>query len=393
MLPAWKNPWRVLPLIFIFFVFTSFLGRQSWSSYNQGTSWSSSLNSSRAQPRWLLGIFVGPTDNERRDAIRSTWASRYKHPLVEYRFIMGSLEKSEFAANVAEENATHADIWVLDDYKNEDYQTANHIKNMEFFKYMFQERGKKLRKYDFVSKVDSDTWLSTPLYFDMFMAPRLPGGKEYNRKALTVIGRPMKWDSPYVYASGRLYTLSWPLLEFLAKNYIEDPKPELTEDKLMGMYLYQSQTAHKFVVVELEQAWDIGREGLLDGSNQTTMIHCVKHPDRFAELNKVFDDEGRWNGKKLDGLTNANRTMREVVDKIGPPSDEELKQLREEWSKGAVIDNPYETLDWRMIVQRTDTENRLRFGELYPLNLPGNNASTGIVPHMLKEIDMSNWNG
>ena len=196
-----------------------------------------------------------------------------------------------------------------------------------------------------------------------------------------MIGRPMVWGQPYAYASGLLYTMSWPLLELLAAKYNADPgSGEKTEDELMGLYLYEEQIQHNFVPVELEQAWDIGLEHVVD--DQTMLIHKIKDDARLLEVSTIFDENGRWNGKNINGLTNFNRMMKEVVDRLGEPSPEEMEQLGLEWGSGEYI-NPWDSLDWQLIQGRISIEDREEMGGLYPLNLPGNNASTGVVPQPL----------
>lgn len=253
---------------------------------------------------------------------------------------------------------------------------------MEFFKYMVQHQGSRVKRYDFVSKVDDDNWFNIPPYYDAFIAPRLLGGEKYDPEALTMIGRPMVWGQPYAYASGLLYTMSWPLLELLAAKYMANPGfGEKTEDELMGQYLFEETIQHNFVPVELEQAWDIGLEHVVD--DQTMLIHKIKDDARLLEVSTIFDEEGRWNGRKISGLTSFNRTMKEVVDRLGEPSMEEMEQLRLEWESGGSRVNSWESLDWRLIQGKISIEDREEMGRLYPLNLPGNNASTGLIPQPL----------
>ena len=113
------------------------------------------------------------------------------------------------------------------------------------------------RRYDFVSKVDDDNWFNIPPFYEMFIARRLPGGAEFNNSALTVIGRPMVWGQPHVYASGRIYTLIWLAVEFLAHKHVQDgsekvAQREKMEDELLGLYLWEKRMEHFFVPVELE---------------------------------------------------------------------------------------------------------------------------------------------
>ena len=337
-------------------------------------------------PQWLLAIFIAPDRFIRRDIIRSTWASRYQHLPYDFRFIVGNYSTSPWAPLIDAENSTHGDIWCLEDFGPETHETANLNKNMYFFNYMVQHQGTRTRRYDFVSKVDDDNWFNVPPYYDAFMAPRLPGGPKHNASALTWIGRPMHWEREYVFASGRIYTISWPLLEFFVEKHTIDPRNDYSEDQLMGFYLYNERISHEFVVMELEQAWDIGLEHVVDNRNGTMIIHSVKHDERLLELSSFFDGDGMWNGKLMSGLTNFNRTMKEVVDRIGWPSKEEMEQLKRERESdanekaGTTADrgDPKDTLDYKLIRQKTNIEDRQEMGRMYPLNLAGNNASWGI---------------
>ena len=334
---------------------------------------------------WLLAIFVGPSDFSRRHIIRSTWATRYAYPAYEYRFIVGNYSASPNCARVdAEridaENATYGDIWSIPDYKDESKKTADHIKNLELFKWMSENQGSAVRRYEFVSKIDSDIWLNTPQFFDLFMRPRLPGGEKYNPNALTFIGRPMVYGSPFVPASGRLYTMNWALLEFFAMRYKTNPRPDLFEDIALGFYLWENKTEHIFVPVELEQAWDIGLEGLID--KDTVIIHAIKDDERMSELSTMFDSRGMWNGKKVDGLTRYNRTMKEVVRLFGEPSVPEMERLKKGWEGGDTVDSK-DTEDWRQILEKISVEDRKAIGDMWPMSLPGNNVSTGVVPQQI----------
>ena len=266
---------------------------------------------------------------------------------------------------------------------NENRETANNIKNMELFKYMVKYEGAKLRRYDFVSKVDDDIWLNIPPYFDAFVAPRLPGGVKHNPNNLTMIGRPMNWGQDYVYASGRMYTLSWPLLEFFAKKYTMNPLTGKTEDEAAGLYLYEDHVVHEYVPVELEQAWDIGIEYLVNSGSDTLLIHNIKNDETLLEVSTMFDERGRWNGKQIRGLTNFDRNMKEVIERIGEPSQEESEQLRNERESPGHPHDPWASLDWKLIQQKINVEDREVMGNMYPLNLPGNNVSTGVTPRQL----------
>ena len=316
----------------------------------------------------------------RRDVIRATWASQYQNPAWEYRFILGNYSDSTWAPVIEAENATYNDIWAIEGFTNEDWVTANQHKNVELFKYMVQNQGSHFRRYDFVSKVDDDSWVNVPIYYDLFIKPRLPGGDKHQPDGLTLIGRPMKWTRPFVYPSGLMTTFSWSVIEFLAEKYIAGPRDDCQEDELVGYYLYEDEPLVEFVPVELEQAWDIGIEYLID--NGTVIIHRIKDDDRFLEVATLFNEEGKWNGKFLDGLTNFNRTSRESLYRLGGPSDQDMERLQEAW-KTTDGQSPRDDLDWELIREAINVEDRAEMAAAYPLSLPGNNVSTGVVPQQL----------
>ena len=75
--------------------------------------------------------------------------------------------------------------------------------------------------------------------------------------------------------------------------------------------------------------------------------------------------------------------MKEVVERIGEPSREELEQLRSERENPGHPHDPWESMDWKVIQSRISVEDRKVMGNMYPLKLPGNNISTGITPRQL----------
>ena len=134
--------------------------------------------------------------------------------------------------------------------------------------------------------------------------------------------------------------------------------------------------------VEVEQAWDLGLEYLIN--NETISIHCIKHDERILEISTLFDEHGRWNGKLMNGLTNFNRTSQDVIDRLGEVSKEELEQLRnggESFSgPGGYQPDSKDTLDWKMILEKINVEDRVVLGSKFPLSLPGNNESSHESP-------------
>ena len=182
-------------------------------------------SSTSHQPRWLLGIMLPPQKVLRRATIRSTWATsaRTSNSNYEYRFVIGGYKHLPWAPLIDAEIAAHNDILVLEDFIPDDKETANHIKFIAFCDHLQRQERITGQRYDFISKVDDDNWLNVPPFYDTFIAPRLPGGPKHTPDALTVIGRPYNYGKPFVYTSGRMYTVSWRVLEILGRKYAADP--------------------------------------------------------------------------------------------------------------------------------------------------------------------------
>ena len=332
-----------------------------------------------------------PSKVGRRAAIRATWATRFQNPAWECRFVIGSLRDSPWASLIKFENSTYGDIIELEDFYPETADRANHIKMLSTYKYLVEQEKVTGRHYDFISKVDDDNWLNILPFYETWIEPRLPGGQYYKLDPWTVIGRPFVYGRPFAYTSGRMYTISWPIAKMLARKFAADPdrdyeESHLAEDMIPEYFLYTDNIAHEFLPMEVDQAWDIGLENIV--KIDTILIHCIKDDERLVEMSSIFNDRGRWNGKLINGLTNFNRSMAEVVDRLGKPSDEQLKNLTAGWKKwdstkpayGDTNGDPKATLDFKMIREVINVEDRQKMGDIFPLNLPGNNESTTREP-------------
>ena len=225
-------------------IFIAFLFLIPWAFKSRSPLQLPSLTSSISSdhPRWLLGIMLPPHKFLRRATIRSTWATRTPNPSYNYRFVIGGYKHLSWAPLIDAEIATYGDILVLEDFIPDDKETANHIKFIAFCDHLSRQAKTGGPRYDFVSKVDDDNWLNLPPFYDTFIAPRLPGGQKHRSDALTVIGRPFNWGKPFVYTSGRMYTVSWRVLEILGGKYAANPSfdyetIQLAEDMLPEVHL------------------------------------------------------------------------------------------------------------------------------------------------------------
>ena len=124
----------------------------------------------------------------------------------------------------------------------------------------------------------------------------------------------------------------------------------------------------------------------------TMLIHGIKSDERLLEISTMFDERGRWNGKVLEGLTTYNRTMKEVEERLGEVSKEEMEGLRVEWDKVLQVrGGGREGLDWRLIEEKISIEDREAMGGIWPMSLPGNNVSRGVVPQKLGRTKRPGW--
>ncbi|KAH6981828.1 hypothetical protein BKA56DRAFT_584585 [Ilyonectria sp. MPI-CAGE-AT-0026] len=169
-------------------------------------------HSNQSHP-WLAAVMCAAEDVERRMMIRSTWMKVYRDLPFDKRFVVSS-PGSRWTEIVAMENRTFGDIIVLDHLREDDV-TANTIKTLEFYKWLVHH-GKK---YEFVSKMDTDLWLNARGFWDKFLAPRMSNevGRYTATVKRTVIGElfySRAWD--LVFPHGAMYTVTWDMVELLA---------------------------------------------------------------------------------------------------------------------------------------------------------------------------------
>ena len=131
-------------------------------------------------------------------------------------------------------------------------------------------------------------------------------------------------------------------------------------------------------------------------NNETILIHCLKKDERILEISRLFDEHGKWNGVLMNGVTNFNRTSKDVIDRLGEVNEEELEQLKQGWASfdGAAgyQANSKDTLDWKMIVKEINIENRVDMGRKFPMSLPGNNESSYQIPDQFEPIGKATHN-
>ena len=192
------------------------------------------LKSSPESPVWLI-VTVSPVFSlQRRSIIRGTWQTLYRyHSSITTRFVIAKPDE-HWAPFVAQENATYGDLIVLP-HLEESAGIANAIKSVEFFKYLTQQN----QRWQFICKLDDDSFINVPAFYSDFLAPLInnAGGSNNLR---TIIARELEKDG-FKYPGGQFYTMTWDLVELLAKLHRQKPISNEHEDVLVGRLLHEAQ--------------------------------------------------------------------------------------------------------------------------------------------------------
>lgn len=164
----------------------------------------------RPPPSWLGAVICSPWDVQRRMLIRFTWMKMYKNVPMDQRFVVSN-PGPQWTQIVAMENRTYGDMIVLDHLPEDDF-TANTIKTIEFYRWL---KEKSPRKYEFVSKLDTDLWVNARALYDRHLVPRMDENLKANVNH-TVIGQ-FYYSHPHktAFPHGALYTATWDIVELL----------------------------------------------------------------------------------------------------------------------------------------------------------------------------------
>ncbi|KAF2419040.1 hypothetical protein EJ08DRAFT_576417, partial [Tothia fuscella] len=184
--------------------------------------------------------------------IRATWQSLYKNDsLYTPRFVISNPGK-RWKTVIEHENSTYGDIIILP-HLEETAKVANSIKTVEFFKYL----SKQGKRWDFVSKIDEDSFLDPNAYYREYLAPLLDR-KTPASQMRTMIGREMHWpNAEWSWMGGQFYTLTWDLVELLARLHDKDPIDDNGEDELNGRLLFNAKEHWEWVNTPNKVAFDI----------------------------------------------------------------------------------------------------------------------------------------
>jgi len=209
--------------------------------------------------------------------IRSTWMRLYRNVPYDTMFIIANPEP-KWKESIIYENRTFGDIVILDKIPDDDV-TAHTIKTFEFYKWLLGSG----RRYEFVTKLDADIWLNARGFYDRFLAPRISkwDGPAKATVKQTVIGE-LFYDkkSDLVYPHHSMYTLTWDMVELLAR--LQDKFHLVTgEDMAISLLLLRDKQRPTFVNFRGREKFDFDEDDARgDGTawaREHTQVDAIKH--------------------------------------------------------------------------------------------------------------------
>ncbi|KAK0392503.1 hypothetical protein NLU13_1998 [Sarocladium strictum] len=261
---------------------------------------------------WLAAVISPAHDIDRRMLIRSTWMRLYSDVPFEPKFVVSN-PGPKWVETVRFENRTYGDMIVLD-HIPENRVTANSIKTLEFYKWLV----KHSRRYEYVSKIDTDLWLNARGFWDRYLEPRLtnttsssstPSWKATVER--TAIGQ-LYYSRPNhrAFPHGSMYTHTWDLIELLAKLQGKDPVV-LGEDQAVTKLLRNAGEQANLVNMNATEKFDYDDDDAQSASSPfaraathpTAMLHALygsdvlavhqlKDRELFMKVATAFDSKG-----------------------------------------------------------------------------------------------------
>ncbi|KAF9878107.1 hypothetical protein CkaCkLH20_04145 [Colletotrichum karsti] len=202
----------------------------------------------------------------------------YKDVPFDGRFVVSN-PGPQWMEVVARENSTFGDMIVLDHIPEDDI-TANTIKTLEFFKWLVAHS----RKYEFVSKMDTDLWLNARGFWDRFLFPRLlqnDTGIFTATVERTVIGElyySKYWDLTFPH--GAMYTVTWDMVQLLSS--LQERFNVITgEDMAVATLMLKGRERANFVNFRGSEKFDYNDEDARDDGSawarQKTHPNAIDH--------------------------------------------------------------------------------------------------------------------
>lgn len=258
---------------------------------------------------WLAAVICTPWDGNRRMMIRSSWMRLYQDLPFDGRFVISN-PGPQWTETVRQENKTFGDMIVLDHLEETDF-TANTIKTLEFYKWLLANSTKK---YQYVSKMDTDLWLNARAFWERFLLPRLAeeDGQLKATASRTVLGQ-LYYSPPHkvVFPHGSMYTVTWDMVELLV-SLQEKHHVIAGEDLTMAILLLKAKEMATVVNFKGSEKFDYDdgdtrRQEDTAWAQNTTVpssaahalygddiiaIHQLKSDKIWIKVAKCFDEKG-----------------------------------------------------------------------------------------------------
>merc|ERR1712000_17132 len=256
---------------------------------------------------WLVTVISPATDAARRMLIRSTWMRLYRDVPFDARFVISN-PGPRWMENIRIENRTFGDMIVLD-HLQEDAVTANTVKTIELYKWLIGHN----RKYEFVSKMDTDLFFNARGFWNRYLTPLLANqtGTPEATVERTIIGE-LYYSARHdlVFPHGAMYTATWDMVELLSD--LQDRYHVVTgEDMAVAMLMLRGKEVANMINFKGSEKFDYeDADSRGDGTawarskshgNATShaitgqdalAVHELKDERLFLKVADCFDEHG-----------------------------------------------------------------------------------------------------
>lgn len=267
------------------------------------------------QHPWLGAVICSAWDVKRRMLIRYTWMKMFKDVPMDQRFVISN-PGPQWTDIIQQENRTFGDMIVLDHLHEDDF-TANTVKTIEFYRWLVE---KSPRKYEFVSKMDTDLFVNARAMWERKILPRLertptPDSPDPVLTANvnhTVIGQ-FYFDGYHhtSFPHGAIYTVTWDIVELLPK--LQDEFHIIAgEDVTMAWLLMKGKQKVTMAVLSESEKFEFDTKDMRPGERtpwarkgtditsswhalyggDVLAIHQLKSDDDFLMVAECFDERG-----------------------------------------------------------------------------------------------------
>ncbi|CRK42057.1 hypothetical protein BN1723_005251 [Verticillium longisporum] len=214
-------------------------------------------------------------------------------------------------------------------------RTANTVKTIEFYRWLVE---KSPRKYEFVTKMDTDLWVNARGYYDRQILPRLEAQAGNTTLVstvdYTVIGQ-FYYDSYHKtsFPHGAIYTVTWDIVQLLPM--LQDKFHVIAgEDVTMAWLLMRGKQKVNMAVLNEQEKFEFDQKDTRRGEDgpwartgtdvtspwhalagkEALAIHMLKKDDEWLMVASVFDKNGL-----IDAPTTESHEFRDDNDKPGYP--------------------------------------------------------------------------